>query len=152
MKALNYYERLGVTRNATPEEIKSQYRKLAQIFHPDKTNGDKVAEESFKLINEAYECLSDKDKRLEYDQKTFAAVKPGVRRASPPSNANSRTNAFWQNAAAFAGIVFVLDALLSDQPKPRKRYIKRKKTVAKSRRRTPKKNTKNPRYGRRYPR
>jgi curved DNA-binding protein len=64
----NYYEILGVARESTGEDIKRAFRKLARQFHPDLNPGDKTAEEKFKDINEAYEFLSDPDKRSQYDQ------------------------------------------------------------------------------------
>ncbi len=64
----DYYNVLGVSRDATPEEIKKAYRKLALKYHPDKTKGDKEAEVQFKKINEAYQVLSDPVKRRQYDQ------------------------------------------------------------------------------------
>lgn len=63
----DYYDVLGVGRNTTPEELKKQYRKLALEFHPDRNQGDKVAEERFKEIGEAYSVLSDPEKRQRYD-------------------------------------------------------------------------------------
>ena len=63
----NYYEILGVEKNATPEEIKSAYRKLAMKYHPDRNQGDAAAAEKFKEINEANETLSDQQKRAAYD-------------------------------------------------------------------------------------
>jgi curved DNA-binding protein len=64
----DYYKTLGVDRNAEAKEIKKAYRKLARQYHPDVNPGDKAAEERFKEINEAYEVLSDSDKRRKYDQ------------------------------------------------------------------------------------
>lgn len=64
----DFYEILGITKNATEEEIKRAYRKLAQKHHPDRNRGDKNAEAKFKEVNSAYEVLSDKQKRQQYDQ------------------------------------------------------------------------------------
>ncbi len=65
--ANNYYEILGVTKNASPEDIKNSYKKLAFKYHPDRNPGDKNAEEKFKEINEAYQVLNDRNKRARYD-------------------------------------------------------------------------------------
>lgn len=64
----NYYAILGVSRDATIEEIKQSYRRLARKYHPDMNPGDQAAEEKFKDLGEAYEVLSDVDKRAQYDQ------------------------------------------------------------------------------------
>ncbi|MFN4032433.1 MAG: molecular chaperone DnaJ [Fimbriimonadales bacterium] len=64
----DYYQILGVSRNADEKEIKSAYRKLARKYHPDVNPGDKAAEEKFKQINEAYQVLSDPEKRAAYDR------------------------------------------------------------------------------------
>jgi curved DNA-binding protein len=68
MDVKDYYQTLGVARNADEKEIKKAYRKLAQKYHPDKNPGDKAAEQRFKEINEAYTVLSDPDKRAKYDR------------------------------------------------------------------------------------
>jgi len=72
----DYYEVLGVEKGASAEEIKKAYRKSAMKYHPDRNPGDKTAEEKFKEIGEAYEVLSDDDKRARYDQYGFAGVDP----------------------------------------------------------------------------
>lgn len=64
----DYYKTLGVERNASADEIRSAYRKLAMKYHPDKNPGDKKAEDKFKEINEAYQVLSDEQKRAHYDR------------------------------------------------------------------------------------
>jgi molecular chaperone DnaJ len=78
MAKRDYYESLGVSRNATAAELKSAYRKLAMQTHPDRNPGDKVAEQRFKEINEAYEVLKDGHKRAAYDQFGHAAFEGGM--------------------------------------------------------------------------
>lgn len=68
MKYKDYYEILGVSKDADEKEIKSAYRKLAKKYHPDLHQGDDAAAEKFKEVSEAYEVLSDKDKRNKYDK------------------------------------------------------------------------------------
>lgn len=74
MAKRDYYEVLGVSKNASDDEIKKAYRKLAVKYHPDKNPGDKEAEAKFKEINEAHDVLSDKQKRARYDQFGHAGV------------------------------------------------------------------------------
>ena len=74
----DYYEVLGINKNAGADEIKKAYRNLAKKYHPDVNPGDKEAERKFKEIGEAYEVLSDPDKKARYDQYGFAGVDPNM--------------------------------------------------------------------------
>ena len=78
MAKRDYYEVLGVSRDASPEEIKKAFRVLAKKYHPDMNPGDKEAEARFKEVNEAYEVLFDSQKRAQYDQFGHAAFDPGA--------------------------------------------------------------------------
>ena len=76
MSKRDYYEVLSVDRDTSEKEIKKAYRRMAMKYHPDRNPEDKVAEEGFKEVNEAYEILSDNQKRAAYDQYGHAGVDP----------------------------------------------------------------------------
>lgn len=100
----DYYATLGVNRNATEKDIKQAFRKLARKYHPDVNPGNKDAEAHFKEINEAFEVLSDKDKRQKYDQYgdqwQFAEQFAGGQRGAPYGFKYSRTD----RASPFADV------------------------------------------------
>ena len=92
----NYYEILGVSRNANNDEIKKSFRRLARLYHPDINPGDKTAEEKFKDINEAYDILLDETKRADFEQKFFSKDK---RRSANGLNKGkgSKSFDFWKS-------------------------------------------------------
>src|SRR5210317_1110321 len=77
MAKQDYYEMLGVDKDASPEQIKKAYRKKAVQYHPDKHKGDKGMEAKFKEVSEAYEVLKDADKRAAYDRYGHSAFEQG---------------------------------------------------------------------------
>src|SRR5580692_5089553 len=84
----DYYESLGVPRTASADDLKKSYRKLPRLYHPDVAKDKKKAEEKFKEINEAYEVLSDADKRKKYDE-LGANWKSGAEFRPPPGYGNT---------------------------------------------------------------
>ena len=105
----DYYKILGVDRNAEEKEIKQAYRRLARKYHPDVNPGDKQAEEKFKEISEAYEVLSDKEKRVKYDQfgqywqQAEAAGRSGAGAGTPPPGWEQGFGGFDFDAGAPSG-------------------------------------------------
>ncbi len=80
----DFYETLGVPKSASQDDVKKAFRKLARQYHPDKNPGDKAAEEKFKEVNQAYETLSDAEKRKQYDEYSrLGAFGPGARGFRP---------------------------------------------------------------------
>jgi DnaJ-class molecular chaperone len=111
MEAKDYYKTLGVGRRASTEEIKKAFRRLARKYHPDVNPGDKAAEAKFKEINEAYEVLSDADKRRKYDalgpnwNDPFGGFggQPRPRTYTPPGGAGSGRSGAGAGAGSYGG-------------------------------------------------
>lgn len=114
----DYYEVLGVEKSASEDEIKKAYRKLAKANHPDLHPGDKECEERFKEINEAYEVLSDPDKRAKYDQFGHAAFDPSrpAAPAAPVSAASAALATFSAAASGISSAIFSAAASAAGRP------------------------------------
>jgi len=100
----DFYEVLGVPKNASEDEIKKSYRKLAMKFHPDRNQGDASAEVKFKEAKEAYEMLSDAEKRAAYDQFGHAGVDPNMR--GPGGGAGAGFGGFGESFGDIFGDIF----------------------------------------------
>lgn len=105
----DYYEVLGVSKNASDDEIKKAYRKLAIKYHPDKNPGNKEAEAKFKEINEAHDVLSDKQKRARYDQFGHAGVGGAGNPFGGGGNPFANGNPFAGGAFNYGGQTFSFD-------------------------------------------
>lgn len=99
----DYYQILGLDRNASDEQIKKAYRKLAIKYHPDKNPGDEKAEENFKKVSEAYEVLSDPEKRRRYDQLGHEAYTSAGRGAGPGGAGGAHVDPFDIFSQVFGG-------------------------------------------------
>src|SRR6266550_8897974 len=97
MAERNFYDILGVSRNASTEEIRKAYRKLARKYHPDINPGNKEAENKFKELSVAYDVLSDSDKRKLYDEFGEAGLAAGF------DAEKARSYRQWQQESAGAG-------------------------------------------------
>jgi curved DNA-binding protein CbpA len=106
----DYYYILGITPNASKDEIKKAYRKLSTKFHPDKNDGDKFFEERFKDINEAYETLIDDAKRKMYDTRFGESNTTGGTPPTPPSPAKKKSAR--QTLYTVLGVLLLLSPLI----------------------------------------
>lgn len=106
MSKRDYYEVLGVGKTATAEEIKKAYRKVAMQFHPDRNPGDKAAEEKFKEAAEAYEVLSDADKKAQYDRYGHAGLSGNGRGGFGGGNGMNMDDIFSQFGDIFGDDIF----------------------------------------------
>ncbi|MBN9295578.1 MAG: molecular chaperone DnaJ [Filimonas sp.] len=102
----DFYEILGVSKSASADEIKKSYRKVAMQYHPDRNPGDKEAEEKFKEAAEAYEVLSDADKRAKYDRFGHAAFGPGMGGGGPRGGGMDMNDIFSQFGDIFGDDIF----------------------------------------------
>jgi curved DNA-binding protein CbpA len=110
---INYYDVLGVSRDASPEQIKKQYRKLSKKHHPDKNPGDAAAEERFKKISEAHAHLMDQDKRSAYDKELFPpSPAPDFSNPNLPAQQPKAFHFDFKAAAGVATVVAIVVVLV----------------------------------------
>jgi len=109
----DYYETLGVKRDASPDDLKKAFRHLARKYHPDLNKGSREAEEKFKEINEAYQVLSDPQKKAQYDQVGHADFRPGDGAGYQPPRYDDLFRDF--------GLGDIFDAFSFDSRQPRRR-------------------------------
>ena len=115
----DYYKILGVEKKASDKEIKQAYRKLARKYHPDVNPGDKSSEDRFKEVSEAYEVLSDKEKRAKYDQ--FGEQWQHAQRAGHAQVHEDRARLGVQQQV-FRAPLDLVDALPAQQARQRRRH------------------------------
>src|SRR5512136_1688839 len=109
----DYYEILGVKRDASPDDLKKAFRHLARKYHPDLNKGSKDAEEKFKEINEAYQVLGDPPKKAQYDQVGHAEFRPGDAAGYKPPSYDDLFRDF--------GLGDIFDAFSGVSPRTRQR-------------------------------
>ncbi|OPZ94411.1 MAG: Chaperone protein DnaJ [Firmicutes bacterium ADurb.Bin419] len=126
----NYYEVLGVGREATSDEIKKAFRKLARQYHPDVNPGNKEAEEKFKEINEAYNVLIDESKRKKYDDKPDSTNESG-NKSSEHSKSKNQTQGR-PNKFDFDDVEKTFESFFGFNPKTKEAGIKREKDKKKN--------------------
>jgi len=116
----DFYQTLGVPKNASADEVKKAFRKLARQYHPDKNPGDKASEEKFKVVNEAYETLSDEKKRSQYDELLRLGAfdprtgRPGQGPSAGGQGFDPRIFQQWQQQQQGGGQAFDMSDLLSN--------------------------------------